>query len=78
MAIAIHERTTLRASEVAELLGVSVRTVYNWSRRADFPAFRKEGVILICRAELEEWARAQAEQNMKSRSAGITGYERDR
>lgn len=76
MAIAIHERTTLRAPEVAELLGVSTRTVYNWSRRADFPAFREEGVTLICRAKLEEWACIQAEKDMEARQAGIPSYQK--
>lgn len=54
-------KVTLRVKEAAELLGLSVHTVYDLTHTPDFPSFRLGRVTLIDRAGLEIWARAQVE-----------------
>ena len=77
MSIAMNERTTLRVQEAAELLGLPVRTVYDMAHRADFPAFRRGRTVLIHRAKLEEWAKAQAEQSMEARQPTGPRYRKE-
>lgn len=52
----------LRVRDVARMLGVSVATVWRWSRnRADFPRPRKLGerTTVWSMSELDAWARNQ-------------------
>ena len=46
--------------EAARLLGVSKPTVYQYAKRADFPAFRLGGRVLVSVDGLRDWVREQA------------------
>lgn len=57
-----NAKIAVSVPEAAELLGVSVPTVYQLARRADFPAFKVGARTLISRQRLELWVQQQAEQ----------------
>lgn len=50
-----QERLAISAREAAELLGVSMPTLYQIAHRADFPAVKVGGKVLISRKGLEDW-----------------------
>ena len=52
-------KLALSVTETAKLLGVSRPMVYQLIHRADFPAFRIGGRVLISRDLLAEWVREQ-------------------
>ena len=56
-----NEKIALNVTDAAEMLGVSRPTVYQLCRRADFPAARVGGRVLIPRDKLKAWLEAQAE-----------------
>jgi len=49
------ERITMSASEVAELLGVSVNTIYTMVRENEIPYRKVRGRILFHRETVEKW-----------------------
>lgn len=46
--------------EAARLLGVSKPTIYKYTGRADFPAFKIGGRVLVSVDGLRAWVRDQA------------------
>ena len=44
---------------MAQALGVSERTLRKWMRDGGLPYLRRDGIVLIPRAELEDWLRDQ-------------------
>lgn len=54
------KKLTLNISETAEVLGVSRPVAARLTHRADFPAFRVGGRVLISAEGLREWIRKQA------------------
>ena len=55
-------RLALSVTEAAEQLGVSRVTMYAYIKRADFPAAKIGGRVLIPRDKLKAWLEAQAEE----------------
>ena len=55
----LDTRLTLRPPEAAQALGVSERTLRKWMRDGGLPYLRRDGIVLIPRAELEDWLRDQ-------------------
>ena len=53
-------RPTLNITETAKVLGVSRPVAARLTHRADFPAFRVGGRVLISAEGLREWIRKQA------------------
>lgn len=53
------EKLALSVPETAKILGVSVPTAYELTRREDFPAFRIGRRTLVDRAGLQRWVSAQ-------------------
>jgi len=53
-----EEQVQLTVKQVAELLGVSEKTVYRWTSERSLPAHRLGGQYRFHRAELLEWATA--------------------
>ena len=56
----IMERIAVSVTEAAEMLGMCPKTVYQLTRRADFPAFKAGNRIVIYVEGLQEWVRRQA------------------
>ena len=53
----MNEQRLLKPEEAAEILGVSILTLYGWTSARRIP-FRKAGRLLrFDRAELENWTR---------------------
>lgn len=55
-------KIALSVTEAAEQLGVSRVTMYQYIKRADFPAARIGGRVLIPRDKLQLWLEKQAEE----------------
>jgi len=49
------EKITLSVSEVAELIGVSVTTIYTMVRQNEIPNKRVRGRIVFHRGTIEKW-----------------------
>ena len=60
-AVAAVPKMAIKPSEAAELLGVSMPTVYELTRRADFPSFKIGNRTLISVELLGDWIRRQVE-----------------
>ena len=60
----MKEKLTISAEECAEQLGVSLKTVYNLTRRQDFPTVRIGRRIRISREGLRDWVQSQQQNNM--------------
>lgn len=45
----------MRADQVAELVGISRRTVYLWARQGKLPCRRRGNVVLFLRPEIARW-----------------------
>lgn len=60
--IEISEKIALTVQETAELLSVSVPTVYKLVRREDFPALKIGGRTLVSRDRLVDWVNMQSVQ----------------
>ena len=56
----IMERIAVSVTEAAEMLGMCPKTVYQLTRRADFPAFKAGNRTVISVEALREWVRRQA------------------
>lgn len=56
----VIDRVTLTVTETAAALGVSRPTVYQLTKRADFPVLRVGGRTLISTDGLRAWVEAQA------------------
>jgi len=56
-----ESKIALSVTEAAEALGVSRVTMYQYIKRADFPAARIGGRVLIPREKLRLWLENQAE-----------------
>ena len=54
------ERIAVSVAEAAEMLGMCPKTVYQLTRRADFPAFKVGNRTVISVEGLQEWVRRQA------------------
>ncbi|PEV10280.1 excisionase [Bacillus thuringiensis] len=57
------KKVTLTVKEVAELLGVSLTTVYSMTRMSEIPHARVRGKILFHRPTIETWLMNGAMQN---------------
>ncbi|MDA2192308.1 helix-turn-helix domain-containing protein [Bacillus cereus group sp. BceL221] len=57
------KKVTLTVKEVAELLGVSLTTVYSMTRMSEIPHARVRGKILFHRPTIETWLINGAMQN---------------
>jgi excisionase family DNA binding protein len=58
MSHTVRERHLLTVDDVAELLGVSRRTVYRWIKKGVLPAIqlgRRKSPVRIDAAELQRW-----------------------
>lgn len=60
--IEISEKIALTVQETAELLSVSVPTVYKLVKREDFPALKIGGRTLVSRDRLVDWVNMQSAQ----------------
>lgn len=56
-------KLTISVSEAAELLGISRPTMYQLSKREDFPSFRAGGRILISLDGLRKWLEDQIHES---------------
>lgn len=54
------EKLALSVPEAARLLGLCPKTVYELTRRADFPAFKAGSRTIISAEGLKEWTLRQA------------------
>lgn len=63
-----NERIGITVKEAAELLGLSDKTVYTLTHRADFPAVRNGRKVIILRKRLESWLEAHAGEDL---AAGV-------
>lgn len=54
------EKLAVSVPEAAELLGMCPKTVYQLTRRADFPAFKAGNRTIISVEGLREWVKNQA------------------
>ncbi len=63
---ASNGRLSYRPREAARLLGVSERTLRKWMRDEGLPFLRVDGVVLIPRAQLEEWLAARVESERRA------------
>lgn len=54
------ERLTLKPAEAAEVLNISLPTMYKLCRREDFPKIRFGRMIVIPCSSLEKWIETQA------------------
>lgn len=59
---ATTERLTLNPEEAAQLIGVSMPTMYALCKRKDFPAVRFGRSIRIPKASFEQWLDRQARE----------------
>ncbi|PFZ72326.1 excisionase [Bacillus toyonensis] len=57
------KKITLTVKEVAELLGVSLTTIYSMARTGEIPHARIKGKILFHRPIIETWLMNGAMQN---------------
>lgn len=57
------KKVTLTVKEVAELLGISLTTVYSMTRMSEIPHARVRGKILFHRPTIETWLINGAMQN---------------
>lgn len=48
-------KTIIRAAEAADMLGISMSTLYKWSMRRNIPHMKKGKLLFFKREELEEW-----------------------
>ena len=55
-------RLALRREEAAEALGVSDRTLYEWTKAGDVPHVRRGGVLLYPVDQLRQWLAERAVQ----------------
>lgn len=53
--IPLTRNDVLRAGQVAELVGISRRTVYLWARQGKLPCRRRGHVVLFLRPEIARW-----------------------
>ena len=56
----VMEKIAVSVQEAAEMLGMCPKTVYQLTRRADFPAFKTGNRTIISVEGLREWVKAQA------------------
>lgn len=54
------EKMALSVAEAAELLGLCPKSVYELTRREDFPAFKAGSRTIISAEGLREWVQKQA------------------
>ena len=54
------EKLAVSVPEAAELLGMCPKTVYQLTRRQDFPAFKAGNRTIISVEGLREWVKNQA------------------
>ena len=54
------ERIAVTVAEAAEMLGMCPKTVYQLTKRADFPAFKAGNRTIISVEGLRAWVKAQA------------------
>ena len=59
----------LTVEAAAELLGISQRTVREWSKAGKIPAMRTEKLWLFSRAQLVAWVEGKATTEQAVRSA---------
>ena len=56
-------RLAYRVSEVAVMLGVSRTLAYEWVEKGYLPSIRREGIILVPRAELDAWLASETRRS---------------
>ena len=54
------EKIAISVPKAAEMLGMCPKTVYQLTRRADFPAFKAGNRTIISVEALREWVRSEA------------------
>lgn len=54
------DRLALKPREACKLLGISLRTLWQWTKEGRIPHVRIKRVLRYPRAELEAWLRQQA------------------
>lgn len=59
-----QERLTYSVAEAAKQLGISSKTCYELTHRADFPALKIGNRILVSREGLQEWVRNQQQNRL--------------
>lgn len=57
------EKITLSAAEVAELIGVSVNTIYTMAREKEIPHKKIRGRVIFHRGTIENWLTNQLEMS---------------
>jgi len=70
-------RLAYRPADTARVCGVSERTFSDWLKSSDAPPphFRRGGVVLIPRRELERWLTQQAEKAFENRKTWISSFD---
>lgn len=64
----LNERPVLRPGEVAELFGISVRTLENWRGQGRGPRYAKEGKIVVYfRRDVEMYLQNRAVRTIDAR-----------
>lgn len=51
----------LKPKHVAEILGVSLPSAYEYMRHTDFPSFKLHGSVRVMRDKLFDWLESQSE-----------------
>lgn len=57
------EKITLTVAETAELIGVSVSTIYVMARKNEIPHKKVRGRVLFHRPTVERWLSSESEVN---------------
>ena len=57
-----QEKLAFSAAEAAQALSISKPTLYQLCKRADFPAFRIGGRLVVSSAGLAAWVERQTQQ----------------
>lgn len=62
----MNERLTMSVAEAADHLGISLKSAYTLTHRADFPVIKIGRRTRISRDGLREWVRTQERNRMEA------------
>jgi excisionase family DNA binding protein len=61
----------LTVNDLANMLRISPRTAYKWSRRNDFPALKVGGCLRFRSADIEAWLLEQQQPDHDEQEAAV-------
>lgn len=61
----------LNATELADLLGEHVNTIYNRVHKRDFPYYKPKGKLLFKRNEIKDWIESERYSSIKELKQSI-------